>query len=299
MTSTTIAEQPDFAPLVSVVVPCYNRIVKLRRAIESVLHQTETNVEVIVVDDGSTEDVQGALAAIQDSRLRFVRFEENGGAAKARNRGMAEARGRFLALLDSDDWWLPKKLEMQLKMVADRPTSDTNWLVYNKIVIRTLWGDFPNPLRGFDPDRDDLAYYFVVERNYMQTSGLLAPLALFKKYPFDEHLKRHQDFDLLLRMRADNVRLLYCADENVIYDDTEYEGRISKAYKPRPTLDWMKKASKSMSRHVRSELYVYYLGVKMFRHGQYSGALYIAIGVLLYPPMFIELCSKISSKLRS
>jgi glycosyltransferase involved in cell wall biosynthesis len=294
------AVETDFiTPLVSVVIPCYNRVVKLRRAIESVLHQTEANLEVIVVDDGSTEDVQGALASIQDSRFRFVRLEENGGAGRARNRGMAEARGRFLALLDSDDWWLPQKLEAQLKIVADCPASDTNWLVYNKIVVRTLWGDFPNPLRGFDPDRDDLVHYFVVERNYMQTSGLLAPLALFRKHPFDEHLKRHQDFDLLLRMRADNVRLLYCADENIIYDDTEYEGRISKAFRPGPTLVWMKKASKSMSRHVRSELYVYYLGVKMFRHGQYSGAFYIAIGVLLYPPMFIELCSKISSKLRS
>jgi glycosyltransferase involved in cell wall biosynthesis len=285
-------------PLVSVIIPCHNRGEKLLRAVKSVLAQTESGLELIVVDDASTEDIPGMLATIKDPRLVVERFEKNGGAPRARNRGIAIARGRFIALLDSDDWWLPEKLAVQLKIAMDQSESDTNWIIYNRIVVRTPDGESPNPSRRFDPDHDDLAYYLIVERNYMQTSGLLGPSELFRRYPFDEALRRHQDFDLVLRMHADRVRLLYCEDKNVFYDDTTSDDRISKLHRPEQTLDWMRKSS-LLNRRVRSELYVHYVGLIMVHNRWFAGLYYVVLGILLHPSKLLHLCSKIPSKLFS
>ena len=99
--------------MVSVIIPTYNRAHVLPRAIESVLKQTYTELELIVVDDASTDDTAAVMTAITDPRVRYVR-KEHGGAAAARNRGIAEAKGEFIAFQDSDDVWHSDKLEKQL-----------------------------------------------------------------------------------------------------------------------------------------------------------------------------------------
>jgi glycosyltransferase involved in cell wall biosynthesis len=113
MAPTDPAAIPDVPP-VSVVIPAYNRAATIRAAIESVLRQTWTDFELIVVDDGSTDGTLAAAAAVEDPRLRLVPAPRNLGAAGARNLGVAEARGRWIAFQDSDDEWLPGKLEKQM-----------------------------------------------------------------------------------------------------------------------------------------------------------------------------------------
>ena len=105
---------PDAPPAVSIVIPAYNRAATIRAAIESVLRQTWTDFELIVVDDGSTDDTLAEAAKVADPRLRLVESPANGGAAAARNRGLAEARADWVAFQDSDDEWLPRKLEKQM-----------------------------------------------------------------------------------------------------------------------------------------------------------------------------------------
>ncbi|MFM2041843.1 MAG: UDP-Glc:alpha-D-GlcNAc-diphosphoundecaprenol beta,3-glucosyltransferase WfaP [Pseudomonadota bacterium] len=107
------APTPD-TPLVSVIIPTFNRAGLLQRALESVLAQDVAGMEVLVVDDASTEDIGAVVAGCGDRRVRHLRQPVNGGVAAARNRGLLEARGRFIALLDSDDEWLPGKLARQL-----------------------------------------------------------------------------------------------------------------------------------------------------------------------------------------
>ncbi|HVT36944.1 MAG TPA: glycosyltransferase family 2 protein [Nevskiaceae bacterium] len=105
-------------PAVSVILPTYNRAHTLRRAIDSVLAQTHADLELIVVDDGSTDDTAALLASIADPRLRVERPPANEGAAAARNRGISAARGEWLAFQDSDDQWLAQKLERQMALAA-------------------------------------------------------------------------------------------------------------------------------------------------------------------------------------
>jgi glycosyltransferase involved in cell wall biosynthesis len=103
---------------VSVITPVHNRATKLGRAIRSVQAQTMTNWELIVVDDASTDDTPAFVESIADPRIRLLRHHENRGPSVARQTGIDAARGEFIALLDSDDEWLPDKLARQLSTGA-------------------------------------------------------------------------------------------------------------------------------------------------------------------------------------
>jgi glycosyltransferase involved in cell wall biosynthesis len=101
-------------PKASVIIPTYNRAAGVRNAIESVMAQTITDLEVVVVDDGSSDDTGQILGEIYGDRIRYY-AQANQGASVARNRGVAEARGEWIAFLDSDDLWEREKLECQFK----------------------------------------------------------------------------------------------------------------------------------------------------------------------------------------
>ena len=102
--------------LISVIIPTYNRENKIIDAVRSVLEQTYINIEVIVIDDGSTDDTYLMLDKIEDKRLKYV-YQENSGACVARNRGIKEAKGKYIAFHDSDDIWHKDKLEKQIRVL--------------------------------------------------------------------------------------------------------------------------------------------------------------------------------------
>ncbi|MEC9376120.1 MAG: glycosyltransferase [Pseudomonadota bacterium] len=98
-------------PLVSVIIPTYNRASYLGRALQSILDQTYTNWEVIVIDNHSTDNTDEVMVSFVDQRITFLKIQNNGVIAKSRNAGILAAKGECIAFLDSDDWWLPNKLE--------------------------------------------------------------------------------------------------------------------------------------------------------------------------------------------
>lgn len=115
-------------PLVSVIIPTYNRIATLPRSIDSVLNQTFANLELIVVDDGSTDGTQEYVRGLSDARVRYVRGDGNRGPAAARNLGVRLAQGEYIAFQDSDDEWHADKLEKQMPILLD--TRQDNGMVY-------------------------------------------------------------------------------------------------------------------------------------------------------------------------
>ena len=116
------------AALVSVVIPTYNRAYCIERAIDSVLTQTHHDVDVIVVDDGSTDDTRGLITRQygDDARVRYF-HQENRGVTGARNAGLRQVRGEYVALLDSDDVWKPWKLELQVACLERLPQAGMIW----------------------------------------------------------------------------------------------------------------------------------------------------------------------------
>lgn len=101
-------------PLVSVIVPTYNRAAIVPRALQSIINQTYQNLEVIVVDDASSDNTQEVITGFHDPRIRYLRHDRNRGGSVARNTGIHAAHGEYLAFLDSDDEWLSEKLAIQI-----------------------------------------------------------------------------------------------------------------------------------------------------------------------------------------
>lgn len=115
--------------LVSIIMPSYNTAPYIRETIQSVLDQTYQNWELIIVDDCSTDNTDEVVASIKDERIRYLKNEKNSGAAVSRNRALREAKGRWVAFLDSDDLWMPGKLEKQISFMEsnDYSFSYTNY----------------------------------------------------------------------------------------------------------------------------------------------------------------------------
>jgi len=180
---------------VSVVIPTYNRGELLIETIESILAQTAKPGEVIVVDDGSTDDTQERLARYAD-RVRYVR-QPNQGVAAARNHGVREARGKWIAFIDSDDVWHPRKLECQLRVLADYPdlgilgTALFNWPA----------PEFPNVSCEVSGKVTFIPWDRLVVRNYLATSSVIARRDVLDRVgEFDTNLQGPEDRDLWLRI---------------------------------------------------------------------------------------------------
>jgi len=129
-------------PQVSVIIPTYNRAAKVQATIESALSQSFTDIEVIVVDDGSSDDTGKILGEVYGDRIRYY-FQKNQGVSVARNKGIEEARGEWIAFLDSDDLWEEDKLEWQFKALKEFGrccnACYTDTRLYNHIETRTLF----------------------------------------------------------------------------------------------------------------------------------------------------------------
>ena len=119
---------------VSVVIPGYNSSSHIKTAIESVLNQTYANLEVLIVDDASTDDTCSVVNQINDPRIKLISRAQNGGAAVARNTAIGAATGRYIAFLDADDYWTSDKLSVQIKEMQEKTAgfSCTDYIVRAK-----------------------------------------------------------------------------------------------------------------------------------------------------------------------
>ena len=183
--------------LITAIIPTYNRAAHLERAIGSVLAQRRACDELIVVDDGSTDQTQALLARLAAGcsiPIRVLR-QDNRGAAAARNLGIRMARGSLLAFLDSDDWWLPGKLAVQAAAMAARP----------EVLIshtREIWhrnGQRVNQKKKHDPPDGDV-FAASLGMCVVGMSTVVARRQFFDRYGlFDEDLPCCEDYDLWLR----------------------------------------------------------------------------------------------------
>jgi glycosyltransferase involved in cell wall biosynthesis len=165
------------APAVSVILPVYNRSASLGAAMRSVLTQSFGDLELIVVDDASSEDLRPIVEGFGDPRVRYIRREANGGASAARNTGLAAATGDFIAFQDSDDLWLPDKLKLQVALLESMP--EVGVVVHSKVLYgRAPDGSYgagrvtiePPPGRIMKPDEDQVLKYLTENRISLQNT---------------------------------------------------------------------------------------------------------------------------------
>lgn len=183
--------------LITVIIPTYNRSELLARSVSSVLAQTYAPLELIVVDDGSTENIPEAVQAIAPGKTTVIRRARRGGAAAARNTGCEVARGEFIAFLDSDDEWLSEKLEAQISLLRDHP--EIAFCCTAFVLVRR---DGQEEIRKFDTNEmgtADLAFGCEVSPG----SSLVFRKDFFSVVgPFDTTIPRFEDWDWLVRGSA-------------------------------------------------------------------------------------------------
>jgi len=186
------------APTVSVVVPCFNGARFVGEAVASALAQTHRDLEVVVVDDGSTDDSAARVRALGDPRVRVV-AQANAGVAAARNRGAAEARGDYLAFLDQDDSWLPEKLARQLARFAERPAAGIvycdGFIVSEHGAVLDTWGARYRLPAGH-------VFEALASRCVIPVSTLVLPRATFEAVGGFRGFRYVEDLDLILRVAA-------------------------------------------------------------------------------------------------
>jgi glycosyltransferase involved in cell wall biosynthesis len=183
---------------VSVIIPTYNRRDLVVRALDSALAQTCPVDEIIVIDDGSSDDTRSVLASRYGERIRYE-WQPNAGVSAARNRGMSLAKGRFLALLDSDDEWFPEKTRLQLDWMREHPT-------YGMVLCDVERVDDDQRLLDVFRRRDVIKEDGWVFRWVIQNPSLVPASALLRREVFegiggfDESLRTAEDLDFHLRI---------------------------------------------------------------------------------------------------
>lgn len=181
-------------PLVSVVIPSYNYGQYVCEAVESALAQTYPAVEVIVVDDGSTDDTRERLTSYGD-RIRYI-FQTNQGLSAARNTGIREARGRFVALLDSDDQFHPRKLEIQMALLTQRPELGlVGTETFSDEPLR--WPDIPSRCDGHEVVTLERA---VLHAPFAPSSAVVRAECFAAVGVFDTALRSVEDRDMWIRI---------------------------------------------------------------------------------------------------
>ena len=199
-------------PIISVIIPSFNRGYCIKTCIESVLSQTFEDFEVIVVDDASSDDSFAQIQSISDPRVRYVAHESNRGGAAARNTGIEWAQGEFVTFLDSDDCWMPQKLEKQLQRLLEK--GEEYGLVYTWFIrINPAGEELGRDSHSIDgPALDKL-----LVKNYIGTfsSVMVRKSALEAVGGLDEKMRSCQDWDLFIRLSR--ITHVCCVEEYLVH----------------------------------------------------------------------------------
>jgi glycosyltransferase involved in cell wall biosynthesis len=233
-------------PTFSVVIPLYNRAEIVGQTIRSVLEQDYQDFEIIVVDDGSKDDPEPVVTGFRDSRIRYIR-QENAGGGAARNLGIEEARGRYVAFLDSDDQFLPGKLSV----MAAALSGDEHTVLYSRMKVdRGVDRYWVRPERGIR-EGEDVGEYLFCANQFMQTSTLVVPAALAKRVRFDPALKKGQDLDFAVRLQVAGGRFRMIEQPLTIWLDASEAGRTSYVRGYETSLDWLERCGHLLTDRAR------------------------------------------------
>ncbi|MDB8711938.1 glycosyltransferase family 2 protein [Mediterraneibacter gnavus] len=183
--------------MISVVIPTYNRAKTIKDAVGSVLCQTYSDLEVIIVDDASTDETEDIIKEIPDSRIKYIKLENNSGACNARNMGALAARGEYVAFQDSDDQWNKNKLEKQYRFMRDNKL-DFCFCGMTRIMLEDPNKSYYYP----NIDMDDQKSYFeqLLYLNRVGTQTIMCKRSCFEQVQFDTSLERFQDWDYALQI---------------------------------------------------------------------------------------------------
>lgn len=278
---------------VSVIIPAYNRAHLLDRAIKSVLNQTFQDFELIIVDDASTDSTELVVMSFGDKRIIYILHEIRKGASASRNTGIKASRGMYIAFLDSDDEWLPQKLEKQIKVFENG--SDKLGLVY------VGYSDENKPDEPIIPQYRGKILHYLLINNYVgsTTNPLIRKNCFDKAGYFDEDLPAANDWDIWIRISQ--------------HYDFEFIPEILASYHPQPdsiskNIEFIEKSRiiifrkynhlfNALPQSFKIERY-YFLGQRFCWYRYIIKSIrYFALAIILKPSIIIRIINYYTEKL--
>lgn len=184
-------------PLVSIAMPMYNGETYLREALDSILNQTYTNIDVIIIDDGSTDGSVGIVKSYDDPRIRFFQNDQNRGVSYTRNRAIDLTKGEYLAWMDCDDISLPKKIELQVAFMESKPNIAVCGTSYLRFFVDEI---FYQDIAKTDHEEIRTNFIFRPATIFMPTAMLRTSVLKEENIRFDESLPMAEDYDFFQRL---------------------------------------------------------------------------------------------------
>jgi glycosyltransferase involved in cell wall biosynthesis len=201
-------------PKISVILPAYNCADYLQEAVQSILNQTFVNFELIIINDGSTDDTENIIRSFSDERIVYVKNETNQGLVYTLNRGIDLARGKYIARMDGDDICKMQRFEKQITFFLKYPEA--------KVLATTV--DLINERNeNLKPWAEDIKhttpkeiYNFLPVNNCIAHPSVMIDTAILKKYRYNPKQKLSEDYDLWLRLSADNIEI-YKLNDSLLF----------------------------------------------------------------------------------
>ncbi len=224
-------------PTISIIVPAYNAEHTILKTIESVQQQTFSDFELIVINDGSTDRTLELLDTVKEPRIKIFSYQ-NGGVSVARNRGIANARGEFIAFLDADDLWTLDKLELQLTALQQHPKAGVaySWTHYMDEQGKYFYADRPIFFEGN-------VYADLLVRNFLVSGSnpLIRRQAIESVGEFDPTLTHGEDWEFYLRL-ATNWPFIVVPKQQIFYRQTSSSASSKIEVMEKDTLNVIEKA---------------------------------------------------------
>ncbi|MEW6169945.1 MAG: glycosyltransferase [Candidatus Omnitrophota bacterium] len=258
---------------ISVIIPTYNRENYLREAIDSVLEQTYQDFEIIIVDDGSSDNTKDLVASYilrYKQKIRYF-YQKNKGQSAAINIGIRESNGEYIAFLDSDDIWLPQKIEKYLQLFEENPEIS---LIAGRMQVIDGQGNYkigvlkPKIIPGNDVRS-------LLEQGSCSTSSIMAKRCVFENILFDENLLKVADLDFTIRV-ARGYKILNIDDALTLYREHEINSLHNVEISLINQIKFWEKARKEYRNAVKDKLYLqklaelnYLLSVEYFKKNKF------------------------------
>ena len=292
----------------SIVIPCFNRPLLLHRALMSCVAQSYSNFEVVVIDDGSTDDIKGVVEEIEDRRIRYFR-QKNSGGCVARNFGISVSKGEWIALLDADDYFVHNKLEVLKREIAQ---CEADMYFSRAAIDRGIGSKVNTPGQQWD-GKQHLTEFMFKWYQVIPTSTFVIRRQLASRIRFQESLKIGQDIDYIIRLFGSGVSMRMIPDVLVVYDDAGGSERVSRGVHGDSLNSWLTQnrcyfseqgyysyrasyLSKINARRMKCATFVDL--VNGYKRGGMSLMLVIRRGVRAYFPRFYNYLVKIYLLLR-
>ncbi len=224
---TIVANAGEQSELISVIIPTYNRVGLLERSVKSVLSQTYTNLELLIIDDCSNDATGEFVKGLSDKRIRYYRNEQNIGPAASKNKGAALAGGELLAFQDDDDEWLPNKL-MRLMEVWKKEGSADVGMIYHEMQEQGTSQFIPSRDIPTEWKSQEIFRYMLLYPLIGGAASLIRKSCLDELGGFNEKLESIEDYEFYLRM-AKKYRILFVGEPLMIIYDTP--GSVNKRFK--------------------------------------------------------------------